>query len=141
MRFSNFATLTTPIVLGLFGAAALLSTGAGTQSTESALKPVAPRDDLMHWHDRAFGQVRLGIAQKDAEKAKSYAWLLAELANVNTQHSDDPKYKELAGKLRDGMVAVAEAIEKEEFDKAKQLAMDSGKNCKSCHDAFKKDDH
>ncbi|MBL8878606.1 MAG: cytochrome c [Phycisphaerales bacterium] len=100
-------------------------------------KPTTPRTSLMHWHDRAFDELLEGISRKDGESAEA-AWLLAELANVNSFHSEKPNYRNWADQLRDGAIEIADTIRKKrDFDRAKALCNKLKDTCKRCHDAYK----
>lgn len=125
---------------GLLAAAFLLVAADDPPTTQGAVahdfKPAAPHGVLMAWHDQAFGQMRLAIARKDAEKAQQYAWLLAELANVNSTHRADEQFRGFANKLRDECAALAEAAGKGDLERGKQLASQINATCTACHDVY-----
>lgn len=101
----------------------------------AAYRPIAPKIDLMEWHDRAFNAMRLAIAKKKPAAAE-HAWLLAELANVNSHHSDEKDYRAWAQTVRDGAAEIAKAAKDKKFDRAKELAKTMNDTCTSCHDKY-----
>lgn len=101
----------------------------------AAYRPIAPKIDLMEWHDRAFNAMRLAIAKKKPAAAE-HAWLLAELANVNSHHSDETDYRGWAAAVRDGAAEIAKAAKEKKFDRAKELAKTMSDTCTSCHDKY-----
>ena len=106
-----------------------------TRPTAAAYRPVAPKIDLMEWHDRAFNSMRLAIAKSKPEAAE-HAWLLAELANVNTRHSEEADYRKWAGEVRDAAAGIAKASKEKKFDRAKALAKTMNDTCTACHDKY-----
>ena len=101
----------------------------------SGFRPVAPRIDLMEWHDKSFNAMRLAIA-KNKPQAAEHAWLLAELANVNGHHSDKADYRKWAGEVRDAAAEIAKAAKDKKFDRAKELAKKMNNTCTACHDQY-----
>lgn len=99
-------------------------------------KPAAPHERLMEWHEETYGQLNTGIARRDRERAIRNAWLLAELANVNEQHRDDPRYRTLAAEMREGAKRLAEVLDAEDYEQARKLSTEMNRTCKACHDAF-----
>jgi|GEM_PF-3635898 len=103
-------------------------------------KPIAPQATVMYWHDRAFGQMNLGLARKDQKKAARNAWLLAELANINSRHNDSPRFKAFAAQLRKHAVEVANAVEQENVAMARASSKKISQTCKACHHQFRHDE-
>ena len=106
-----------------------------TAQPVAAYRPIAPKIDLMEWHDRAFNAMRLAIAKKKPAAAE-HAWLLAELANVNSHHSDKTDYRGWAATVRDAAAEIAKAAKEKKFDRAKELAKAMNDTCTSCHDKY-----
>lgn len=104
-------------------------------SSASGFRPVAPRIDLMEWHDKSFNAMRLAIAKKKPAAAE-HAWLLAELANVNGHHSDEADYRKWAGEVRAAAAEIAKAAKGKNFDRAKELAKMVNDTCTACHDKY-----
>lgn len=134
----------------LVAAGAFLITAAFAQSVLTAqekpsapspgsLSPAAPHHILMEWHDKAFNDFNLALTKKKPEAAAQNAWLLAELANVNTLHSDKPDYREWAGAVRSGAAEAAAAVAAQDFDKAKAIAKGINATCEACHNKYEKD--
>ncbi|RMF86178.1 MAG: hypothetical protein D6744_00200 [Planctomycetota bacterium] len=130
-----------PIVC-VSGLAVVFSGSSRAQETPPA-RPAAvaraPHEAVMYWHDRAFGELNLAIAQKKAEKAEMDAWLLVELATLNKRHNDEEKYQRLAGELQAYAADAVAAIRSKDFDAAKKAAREINARCKACHDAY--EDH
>ncbi len=103
-------------------------------------QPVAPEEMLMLWHDRAYGQLKLAILKKKAQRGVEQAWLLAELANANQGHNNDPRYKAFAASLSKLAADAAGALQDEKFDPAKDLLRQMDQQCTACHDQFRNDD-
>lgn len=122
------------------GVVVLLCTGLSQDSTPPAkpgtFSPAAPQEQLMKWHERAAKELKSNIDDKKEEKAAAAAYLLAELANVNYFHRDDPKYHEFATQLKTLALDAAKALEKKDLAAADELNKKIGKTCEACHDAF-----
>ena len=101
----------------------------------SGFRPVAPRIDLMEWHDKSFNAMRLAIAKKKPAAAE-HAWLLAELANVNGHHSDKADYRKWASEVSGAAAEIAKAAKGKNFDRAKELAKKMNDTCTACHDKY-----
>jgi soluble cytochrome b562 len=101
----------------------------------SRFRPVAPRIDLMEWHDKSFNAMRLAIAKKKPEAAE-HAWLLAELANVNGRHSDKADYRKWASEVSNAAAEIAKSAKDKNFDRAKELAKKMSDTCTACHDQY-----
>ena len=67
-----------------------------------------------------------------------YAEALAELANVNTYHSQKEDYQAWAGQMRDTALELANEAEKPNADdaKMKKLVNTLKNTCGACHDAY-----
>lgn len=99
-------------------------------------KAAISQDDLMYWHDRAFGRAKLALEQMEWEEAQMHALLLAELANVNTTQRPEENYRKLAGELREGALELAKAAKKKEAEAGKRIYERLDKTCTACHDAY-----
>ena len=137
------------VAIGRFVALAALAAGAalyaggppeGSTQPDRAFAPVAPIETLMYWQDRALGQVNLGLVKKNTERVTKHAWLLAELANVNSYRKPDVRYRTWALQLRDKASQIARLAEQKKFQQGKQVAREAKAICKKCHDAFREDD-
>lgn len=127
----------------LLGLAAVGLSGAGARQASGPPAPtgaVAPQAMLMYWVDRSYNQMKLASVQKKGERGEQYAWLLAELSNVNKAHSDNAKFLELADAASKLSVEAAGAFKEGKFDQAKELAKQIDSKCDACHHEFRKDD-
>ncbi len=130
------------ILVGLCATAAVAVAVAMAQSQrpsadEPSFKPAAPREALMEWHQAAVKALRDAASKSDRKTGRANAWLLAELANVNQQHSDDARYREFATALRNRATEAAELFEKKDFEAAGKVVEAIPGDCKACHDVFK----
>ncbi len=112
--------------------------GDATQPA-GGFKPVAPVEMLMYWQDRALGQINLGLVRKDTERVEKHAWLLAELANVNSRRNPDVRYRTWALELREKASLIARLAKEKKFKEGKQAARAAKAICKKCHDAFREE--
>lgn len=112
--------------------------GATTQPAE-VFRPVAPVEMLMYWQDRALGQINLGLVKKDTERVEKHAWLLAELANVNSRRNPDVRYRTWALELRDKASEIARLAKDKKFKQGRQAARAAKAICRKCHDVFRED--
>lgn len=129
--------LTSALIATTWATAIFGQDGTTKPHAPDRFKPAGPRASLMGWHDRAYDELLDGISRKDVESAES-AWLLAELANVNSFHSEKSDYKAWAEHLRDSASEIADTIRKRrDFDRAKTLSNKLRDTCKRCHDAYK----
>lgn len=133
----------TDIERALVAAGFMLCIGASlslAQSEQAApaatFAPAAPHEALMEWHERAFKELNEQIAAKKESKASENAWLLAELANVNSFHRPDAKYRELATQLKSLAVETATVLKRKDLPAAQQLTKKLEATCTACHDAF-----
>lgn len=134
---------------GIAGALLVGSWSGPTWAQEAQSQPttrpgtVAPLHAVMYWVDRSFRQVKLAATQKRKERGARYAWLLAELSNVNTRHSGNRTYQNWAREVSTLAAQVAGAFKAEDFDKAKALAKQIAQRCTACHDQFRdeEDEH
>lgn len=110
--------------------------GMAVQDAPVAFKPAAPRHDLMEWHDKAFSALRKEIGRGKGEQAAEHAWLLAELANVNSTHSPRRDYQSWAGQVRDDAVAAAKLLKEGKVDEAKPIVKRMSDTCNTCHDKY-----
>ncbi len=132
------------LLAGLGGVAALtVLTAAGPPASEpedrDSFRPVAPVGVLMYWQDRALGQINLGLVKKDRERVEKHAWLLAELANVNSRRKPDPRYRSWALDLREKAASIARLAHEGNFAEGKVAARAAKAVCKKCHDVFRED--
>lgn len=135
MRRMSYALICVPL-------AALTLALAGGQETAApqpavAFQPVMSQHDLMEWQDRTFDALRKDIGGKKKDAADQ-AWLLAELSNVNTQHSAESDYQGWAVQVRDAALDIAKAVKAKDFDRAKELARTMDATCDACHDKYRK---
>ncbi|MFO0972927.1 MAG: hypothetical protein U1A27_05755 [Phycisphaerae bacterium] len=130
----------------LVGSGALALTAAALRAEPEPtvapvpFKPVATVEHLMEGQEMAFKSLKAAVLGSKWRDARSSAWLLAELANVNRQHARTPRYAELSGKMVDACIAVAEQIKprQADADAAKKGVSEIAATCKSCHDEFRK---
>ena len=108
----------------------------GPPAPGEAAAKTAPHNVVMYWHDRAFGELNLSIAQKKADKAEMNAWLLVELATLNKRHNKEERFQKLADELGTLASDAAAWIVAEDFDAAKTVAREINARCKACHDAY-----
>lgn len=105
-------------------------------------KPVASIHGLMNGQALLFKSVRKAITNKETpqrlEHIEVYAEALAELANVNTYHSEKEDYQAWAGQMRDTALELAEEAEKSDADDARmnKLVASLKNTCGACHDAY-----
>lgn len=136
-----------PFAAVLLAGMVLLTISAIPQSQPSAAaagmrgpgEPVAPEGILMIWHDRAYGQLKLAILKKKAQRGIEHAWLLAELANANQGHNADPQYKAFAASLSKLAADAAGALKEEKFGPARELLKQMDQQCTACHDQYRTD--
>lgn len=107
------------------------------QASPPSAAPVSePIDLLMFWHDRAFGQARLGIARKDRDRVRQNIWLLSRVARMHAAQREDKDYSEIATAVATDADAILLAIDAREWDKAEQAALRINANCQKCHDQY-----
>lgn len=127
------------VAIAFVGVTALPVTTRGQDQRPApapAFKASISHDDLMYWHDRAFGQAKLAIEKKEWEEAQVHALLLAELSNVNTTQKPEEKYRKFAGELRDSALELANAAKKKDGDAGRKLYEKLDATCTACHDAY-----
>jgi len=103
-----------------------------------AFKPVQDVERVMESQDAMVREVKDAIVDKEWESGETAAWILAELANVNHYHHNDPKYKELADKMSTQCVDLAKLLKKRKGDEAKAQMTALNQTCTACHDQFAK---
>lgn len=111
-----------------------------TPAGGATFKPAAPREALMEWHEKAFNNARKAVSGKKFKDLAENAWLLAELANVNSFHAEKDDYRNWANELSAKAAELAAAGKEKQFDKAAELVKGLNATCKSCHDVYRKRD-
>ncbi len=144
VRQGQFAAIL--MALGLLGSVGYLSADdpqtAGPVPAPpppaKAFKPVQDVERVMESQDAMVREIKDAIVDKEWESGETAAWILAELANVNHYHNNDPKYKELADKMSTQCVELAKLIKKRKGDEAKAQMTALNQTCTACHDQFAK---
>lgn len=127
------------LVTSIFAVSGLTAQDKPPAAEPATLAPAAPHHFLMEWHGKAFDELNLALGKKKQEAAAQNAWLLAELANVNTLHSEQADYRGWAAAVRAAAADAAAAIAAKDFDKAKSIAKSIHATCEACHDKYEKD--
>jgi cytochrome c556 len=109
-----------------------------SHASAGSFKPVQSLETMMHGQKKLFDQIKSAITDDKLKDGVSYAWLLAEVANVNHYQKDDPAYQTLADKMSQQSVKLAELMEKGDAKLAKNQFSQIGRTCGACHDQFNK---
>lgn len=136
--------LSTALVGGCIWCAGLVqkvySEEKAAAAAEPPFKPVSPVEPLMEAQEEQFNAIKkqLSAAGKEDFKAiERYAYVLAELCNVNHYQSEKDDYRKWAFEARDLSVALAKAAKAKEVDKAKDTFKQIYTKCGECHDKYK----
>ncbi len=138
-------TLTIGLLAGCVWCFLMVSRVDSAQPAAAAsrtFKPVASIHGLMNGQALLFKSIRKATTDKATpqrrERIEGYAEALAELANVNTYHSEKEDYLAWAGQMRDTALELAKEAEKSDADdaKMKKLMATLKNTCGDCHDAY-----
>jgi hypothetical protein len=104
----------------------------------STFKPVLKIDVMMNGQKKLFGEIKAAIVDEKMKEGESFAWLLAEIANVNHYQNDSSAYREFADQMSRQCVQLAELMGKGDAKLAKEQFSQIGRTCGACHDQFAK---
>ncbi len=139
MRLRNRRVCDAAMVGGVMLAAGAIVLGQGdTPALPVVFKPVLGVEELMENQEKAFKGLKTAVLDEKWKDARLYAWLLAELANVNRQHANEKKYSDLAGKMVDASMSLASELAKKDPKLAAAGISKIGNACNTCHDAYQK---
>lgn len=126
--------------VGCVGGATSLSALGGSQQggVPVPFKPVLEVEQLMENQQIAFKGLKAAILDKKWQDARKYAWLLAELANVNRQHATEAKYSDFAGAMVDKSMDLANKLKSKDAKVASAELAELNQICSSCHKAYRK---
>lgn len=127
-----------PVIAGLL---ALRPVGiAGAAETKGGMfKPVAPLEDLMSGIEDHFKALEKESGNAKSKTLKKDALVLAELFNVAKFHQSQKDYVDWATQARDALLKMPAAATKGDAAALKASVEALGKNCKACHDKYKKE--
>lgn len=106
-------------------------------STATDFKPVTTVERMMEGQDLLFEGVKQAIRDEKWGDGVTQAWILAELANVNTHQSAETKYVGFAQDMSKKCAALAQTLRKRNKDDAKAAAKAVADSCTTCHDQYK----
>ena len=101
-------------------------------------KPVLEVEQLMEDQELTLKGLKTAVIDNKWPDAKKYAWLLAELANVNRQHAPDAKYAEYAGEMVTKSMELAGKMKDKDAKAAAAGLADLAQVCSACHKAYRK---
>ena len=131
-----------PSVFVLSAALIVLSYNARAQdkppAATSTFKPVQKIVVMMNGQKKLFGEIKAAIVDEKLKEGETFAWLLAEIANVNHYQNDNTAYQSLADQMSQQCVLLAELMGKGDAKLAKEQFSQIGRTCGACHDQFAK---
>lgn len=139
-RLTYCGIMCTVVLLALLGGreASVGQEKSAAAPDAGGFHPVAPHHALMEGHERCHDDLKRAIGRQKSNDAANQAWLLAELANVSSRHSDKEDYRNWANELRAQSVAAARAAESKNWDEAKTALKQISTVCKACHEKYEK---
>jgi DNA repair ATPase RecN len=123
------------------GAATVMSVAQPGMDGAAAVRPFKPVQELeqqMEGQERLFKDLQASIAGKKWKEGRHYAWILAELANVNHYQNGDSDYTRRADAMKAECVELARAMTKKDEAAAKALFSRVNQTCNGCHEQFVK---
>ncbi|MCK6457217.1 MAG: hypothetical protein L6Q92_11905 [Phycisphaerae bacterium] len=129
------------ILAGVITALALAAmnapAGAGADP-KPAFQPALPLERLMEGQGQLYKHLKEAVLDGKAKEARTYAWILAELANVNRQHAKSPRYDEFASTMSRECARLADLLKGRDTKPGVPVVSEIGKVCESCHNEFAK---
>lgn len=113
--------------------------GVAAASPGSPYKPVQSLHHMMEGQNKLLKEIKAGIIDKALKDAMVSAWILAEISNSNQYQNEDPAYRELAVRVSQQCVELAQTLKKGDEKAAMTQLNAIGQTCGACHDKFKKD--
>jgi len=141
-------TLTVMLIAGCVWCVALVSRADSAQdSGHNHFKPAMSVHQMMEGQLIVFKQLNEAVKNKSTddrtELIEGLASVIAELANVNSVHSDKSDYIGWASDLRNTSMELAEEAEKKKDandQRMEKLLTKMKQSCVSCHDVYQEDE-
>lgn len=140
VQMFGVVALMTVLAAGLIVTAQAQPKPAGAASAAATtFKPAQSVHQMMEGQDKLMKEIKAGIMDKSLKDAMVSSWILAEVANANQYHNDNPEYRGLAAKMSEQCVELAKTLKKGDEKTAITQLNAIGQTCGACHDKFKKD--
>lgn len=137
-------TLTVVLLVGCACCIALVSRADSAQASgKKPFQPAISVHHLMEGQELVFDQINNAIKKTDMPRRthtiEALASILAELANVNTQNSDQADYQGWAAELRGHAMTLAEEADKKknaDNNRMLQIYKNMRRSCIACHNVY-----
>jgi hypothetical protein len=136
MQLKRSVFLLVPAFAIVYLAVSLVFANEPKSGAAKPFKPVQNMDRQMEGQKKVFSQIKDCIAEKSWKDGERYAWILAELANVNHYQRDNAEYQAFADQMSAQCIELAKNLKQRDEKAAKESYNQVGQTCGACHKKF-----